>query len=200
MLDLPNWLIAALPGIECPKCKIPIKRSQIIAIGMRLRTPKKKSKKISTAIYIEHECSGCKYYAILDLGEISMKEFVLDMVDSTLEPEDIIELLGEDDTEEQAPRLPEQEFDEIIYDETLGEQGDFDRNKSKNGDQNKGNSYIGKSKISNNEYNKAIKFVEKCKNHYEFMLGIGITPEEIEKYNKELIEEKKKNIKGKDHE
>ena len=50
-----------------------------------------------------------------------------------------------------------------------------------------------KSKISKTEFDDAIKFLYACKTHEEFMMGIGVTPEEIEKYEKEVKDEKEQN-------
>ena len=62
---IPSWMFRIIENTNCDKCQTVIKKSDIVAIGIREIT-----KKVTTP-FVEFECSKCKKRSIKTMGRIA---------------------------------------------------------------------------------------------------------------------------------
>jgi predicted nucleic-acid-binding Zn-ribbon protein len=164
MLEFPKWFEKALKVIECPKCNRKIEKDHILAEGIRKSIMYEKE----TAFFIEYRCPKCDSHATIELTKMTVEDFVMEMVDRfSSEGEDL--------------PLEEQSSQEDPYDD--GEEAEKKKEIDKTPPK--------KSKISSVEYDAVKDMIKKCESHEEFLLNIGITPDEMEKISLEYDIDKK---------
>ena len=171
MKNIPQWLrdLLSSSDLKCNKCDKSFKANQLKAIGIR-DSCHKSSKE---TLFIELICSSCSEMTMYELREMSLIELSYEVMDD-------FELSVED------------------MDQIDKNKGRKDLKKELNEDINEG-FYVKKkrkkSKITLKEVKDSAKFLESLKTHEEFLIAIGMSPEEIDKYSITKIEKKKKNDK-----
>ena len=93
MLEFPKWFDEQLQFLQCPNCKKSVKKKNIIAEGLRVSMVDDKN----TAFFVEYKCPNCDITTTLELGDMSLEDFALEILDrSTCD-------INDDDDETMAP-------------------------------------------------------------------------------------------------
>jgi len=165
MKNIPQWLEASLRSskLKCHKCKKIFKVNQLKAVGIRDSYQKAGME----TLFIELVCSNCSEMTLYEIKEMSLIEFSYEIADD-------FEMTAEDMAKKEKSMDIKEEIENII------DEGPYVKKKRK------------KSKITLKELKDSVKFLNNCENNEEFLIAIGMTPEEIDKYNI-----KKKNTKTK---
>ncbi len=162
MLDLPKWLKDILSELKCPGCKKDLQPEAINAEGIR----KSAVYKNKTAYFIEYHCPFCKQSSTLELNAMTVEDWVMQMFDQYASGEYSKKYDEKDDSknDKDAPKAISE----------LNKRTDR------------------KTKISDEEFQEAIRFINGCKTHEEFLFGIGLDQSQIDEINKQDTESKNK--------
>jgi len=77
MLEFPKWFDEQLQFLQCPNCKKSVKKKNIIAEGIRVSMVDDKN----TAFFVEYKCPNCDITTTLELGDMSLEDFALEILD-----------------------------------------------------------------------------------------------------------------------
>jgi len=156
MLNTPKWIINCLQsdGFCCPHCKTRFNPNDIKACGIRLSFRNEKKH----VVYVEYHCSECeKQPTLLELYDMEFEEFAYSVFD-----------------------------DESHDTEGSGyiEKFSSDAKKGKKERPNKIPRKTRASKISNKEVKDMKKILNQSDSHYDFLMALGMSPEDLTEYDK----------------
>ena len=143
MLDLPVWLIMAIPELQCPHCKEYMKKDYVLSIGIR----KSIRIKDKTVLFFEYECNSCDNRAVVELNAMNLKEFISCMSD--IENSEVPKPSGTKNVKKDTSRIKDKKS---------------------------------QSKITLKEIKEFKKWLYSCERHNDFLIGIGMNKNQIEKY------------------
>ncbi len=162
MLDLPLWLTVALPELSCPHCNNVMRKENVLSVGVRQST----RRKTITVMFFEYECYSCDNRSVVELDKMTLDDFA-----KCIERGSPLEN-GSDGAKLELRR---------IHSEVSSNTNKKRPRKSRR---------TKKSKITKKEIKEVVKWVETCKTHHDFLLGIGLTEETIEKYSQKRKKDK----------
>lgn len=169
---IPNWIIDYLDKgkLECLQCKHPFSSKSISAVGIRDSLNQKSKHK--EFLYVECFCKECNEVTIFELNAMGLVDLafeILDDVDDETNPDE--EMFNEEDI-----RDIEQTLSRL--DEKLELLDEIDReSQSKIKNNNKKATCINKQEI---QETKDFLYSSNCATHDDFLLAMGMRPEEIE--------------------
>ncbi|HUS51436.1 MAG TPA: hypothetical protein VMZ91_14800 [Candidatus Paceibacterota bacterium] len=166
MKNIPTWIVKALKKevVTCHYCKEVFSDNAIMAVGIR----KGQGVKAKEFLFVELFCSKCKKVTLFELTEMYLEEFACEIlgIDENLDTEELFEML-ESELENHA-------------------QEEKDKPKSSK----KRIAPIKKSKITLKELKDSAEFLNSINSHDDFLVELGMTPEEIDKYKPEKRKKK----------
>lgn len=162
MQNIPRWLQAALKTtkLKCHKCDKIFNCNHLRAIGVRDSYQKKDVE----TLFVELMCLNCSEMTLFELKDMTLIELSYEIMDDLeIPPEDVVKREKMDLGEELDHKITK---------------GHFMKKKRK------------RSKITLKEIKESAKFLENVDTHEEFLIAIGLSPEDIDKYN---MKDKKEN-------
>jgi hypothetical protein len=165
MKDTPRWVFKAIEDekLKCHKCKTLFKGKSLVAVGIR-KSFKGNGKE---ALFIELQCLKCEDMTLFELQPMGLFDMSLSVLE---EQENKLK-------EEMSKRGRDIESIEELSKEELEEAYNKGRTAQKDEKRRR------KSKITLSEIKEVSKFLNKCKSGEEFLIALGMSPEEIEKYS-----------------
>ena len=157
MQDVPKWIIKVIEqeSLVCRKCKMEFGTNNLISIGVHESS---KPPHLDT-LCIGMLCTKCNELIIFELKEMSLVDFAFEMLD-----------------QETANKIDKKTKKDVVRDiiDDL-EEGQIKRRKRKK---------VKKSNITDDEVNEIRLFLkQKDLSHEDFLMALGMLPEEIDKYN-----------------
>lgn len=182
MNNIPQWIIELMKKEEfkCPHCGEKFNSEHIMSLGVRhsIRETEKE------VLFIEYFCSECKKQTDLEFTEMTLSDLAHDvMADIEDEIADYIQnkMKNEDINLED---IDFQEYDALMEEYYNHKNSSDDKNnQSSNNQSNKSNKFSNKSKITLKDIKEVKKELNNIKSHEEFLLLLGMSQEEINKYN-----------------
>ena len=187
MKNIPQWILDFMKkeDFKCPHCGAKFDSEHIMSLGIR-HSIREMEKEV---LFTEYLCSNCKKQTDLEFTEMTLADLAQDVI-SDLEDEiaDYIQdkMKNEDMSMED---LDFAEYDALMeeyynYKESFSnnKNNKFDNKSNKNNKSNKRNK-SNKSKITLKNIKEAKKKLNNIKSHEEFLLLLGMSQEEINKYN-----------------
>ena len=164
MRNIPTWIIKALKKeeVKCHSCHTFFDEKDIKSMGIRDGNDSK-SKEF---LFVELFCRKCKKVTLFELTEMYLEEFACEIlgIDESLDTEELMDLL-ESEVEKNGDK---------------DESSTLKRKKTS----------PQKSKITLKEVKDSVDFLNKINNHEEFLIALGMTPEEIDTYKHKKGKEK----------
>ena len=162
----PDWIYEDIKNekLECHKCKKRFASRDLRSIGIRQGFDNKEE-----SMYIELYCKKCDNTTLFELQEMDLVEFSL----SVMQDVDILdeEMFSKGKTEdENFLEHPSKEMFEKL--EKRMNRMNRDLKDKKNN----------KSKITSAEIKEAVKFLNSTDCHEDFLIAIGMSPEEIDSF------------------
>ena len=157
MKEIPKWIIKVIEkeDLVCGKCKIQFTIENLMSIGIHEST---RSPHLDT-LCIGMMCSECNELIIFEIKEMSLIDFAFEMLDK--------------ETSNKVEKKTKKDTVRDIIDDL--EKGQIKRRKKKR---------VKKSNITLEEVKEVRKFLEtKDLSHEDFLMALGMLPEEIDKYN-----------------
>ena len=163
MNNVPHWMLSALKStkLRCHKCHNIFNSSQLRALGIRDSYHEEGKE----TLFIELICSKCSEMTLYELQDMSLVELAFDILDDIEEDVDIIQ------KEKHGSSIEELSINEDKS--GLSKKKIIKKKISK----------INKSKISLKEIKDSVKLLQSLKTHEDFLIELGYSPEEIEKFN-----------------
>ncbi|MHA1469582.1 MAG: hypothetical protein ACTSSP_03350 [Candidatus Asgardarchaeia archaeon] len=156
MKEIPNWILNILKEEEltCSKCDKIFEVDNLISIGIQESSQAPHHDTLCIGIF----CHRCKELTIFELKEMSLLEFAF-------------EILGRE-TENDKAHMPKvrKKKRRSIPSSLRNSQGSGPQRRKR-------------SKITLKEMNKDVSFLKSLNTHEEFLLALGMSLEEIDKYN-----------------
>jgi len=190
MKEIPEWVEKAVKqeNLKCIKCQTSIGKEQVSAIGVKDSLHKPNNE----YLFIEFSCISCGQVALYELQPMDMLSFAFMIIDdrATKEERQEKEEAGQPDenylADDEINQMEEDIYKEIQrnkkgkYKPHKRKYKKFDKNANKAND--KKNS---KSKITIKDIKQASNFLNssKCPTHEDFLIQLGMTPEEIRDYD-----------------
>ena len=167
MKNIPAWIIKALKKetVKCHYCKEIFGDRSITAVGIR----KGQDLENKEFLFVELFCKKCNKTTLFELTEMYLEELACEIlgIDENLDIEELSDIL-ETEVENYISKEQEQEKEKEKDKPTL--------KKSK-----KKVSAL-KSKITAKEIKEGIEFLNSINSHDDFLVELGMTPEDIDKY------------------
>lgn len=166
MKDLPSWIRKILnsENLTCGKCDKLFDKRELASIGIQ-KSSRKPHKEI---LFMGIVCKECGEMTIFELQEMSLLDLAFE----------ILEEQSESHTNQK-----KKELDEEISNKNSIKDNNFNSPPK-----------IRRSKITCKEVKESVNFLNKIKSHEEFLVALGMSLEEIDKYSiKKERKRKKKN-------
>lgn len=180
MFDIPRWIGRALKQeeVRCHECKMSFNIKNISAIGIRDSLENDGNKKNNKeCLFIELVCSRCSRMTLFELKKMSLIEFTFDLLDEQekqveenlhdVQKNDLSLEFNFDITE----KMNNIDYSGLFKGSNKGKKRPIRKRKKK------------KSKITLLDIKEIKEFLKSIKYHEEFLVAIGLSPEEIDKYN-----------------
>ena len=164
MKDVPQWIVRIIEGenLSCNKCKKTFSKKQLMAIGIQESSLAPHDDTLCVGMY----CSDCKEMTIFELKEMSLVEFAFEILEKETQPDN-----------KKSGTIRKRSTDNKKDEEKKSDDSNTLRRVGAGSKRNR------KSKISQKEVNDTVKFLKSVKTHEEFLVAMGLSPEEIVKYN-----------------
>lgn len=175
MKDIPQWIRRILNNekLTCGKCSKTFSSSELFSIGIQKGT-KRPQKEV---LFIGLVCGSCGEMTIFELDEMGLVDFSLEILE------------GENsDMAENETKIKEEKLFNIninMSNKKIDNEDEEEEEEDEDPREEKENSRISKrskSKITVKEIKDVINFLEKNKSHEDFLLEMGMSLEDIEKY------------------
>ena len=162
MNNVPKWIIKVIETgkLHCSECRKTLEVKSLISVGIQKGSEEPYSDRLCVGL----NCSSCMKMTVFELKDMSLLEFAFEFLDKETEPE----LKKKSDSKSNK---------KDIFDELSG--GKTTRKKS----------LVKKSKITKREVTDIAKFLKNTKTHEEFLVAMGMSPEQISKYHYKKGEE-----------
>jgi hypothetical protein len=159
MKDIPAWVMSIIEteNLRCNKCKTAFKKTNLISIGIQESSLHPHNDKLCIGMY----CAACKEITIFEIKNMSLVEFAFEILERETEPET-----------EPEPENKHQSKRNTVKNSVLKE-----TNEVKNKLEYK------KSKITKQEIAESVRFLKSIKTHEDFLVAMGMSPEQICQYN-----------------
>jgi len=173
MVNIPYWIIFSLQKekIICNECGRIFIPNDIKAIGIR-DSYRNKDKE---TIFVELICIKCRSMTLYEIKNMKLIDFAIDILKQQNDIHDLGQQNNINDLEQQND----------IHNQLMRKSSDpnFCPNTGHCYNLKKtGSSHRSKSKITLKELKEHAKFLDSIKTHEEFLIALGMSPEEIEKY------------------
>lgn len=151
MKDVPEWItkLVDTESLRCNKCKDRLGKGHLISVGIQSSSIKPHDDTLCIGLY----CNVCKEITIFELKEMSLIEFAFEILERETEPKKTMK-----------------KEDKSIKRNVIREMG---------GVGGKRRLKASKSKITRKEINESIRFLKNVKTHEEFLVAMGMSPEQI---------------------
>lgn len=155
MQEIPKWInkIIREEDLTCSKCDVVFEIDNLISIGIQESTQSPHNDTLCIGIY----CSKCKELTIFELKEMTLVEFAF-------------EILGQE-AEQSGRPAPKMKRKKRKASSILKRADGEARRKKK------------KSKITRGEIQKDVSFLNSIEYHEEFLIALGFSLEQIDRYN-----------------
>ncbi len=159
MKNIPEWVIKIVEtnDLSCNKCKKVMKTNNLISIGVQESAVDPHHDKLCIGL----NCPDCREMTIFELKDMSLIEFAF-------------ELLDKETQNKKSEKKSIQKRD--VLKELVGEMQPSEM-------QPRRRSAKKKSKITKKEVNEVVRFLKATKTHEEFLVAMGLSPEQISEYN-----------------
>ncbi|HUS51059.1 MAG TPA: hypothetical protein VMZ91_12900 [Candidatus Paceibacterota bacterium] len=175
MLPVLKWIIEALEEekIKCHKCQEVFVSKSVVAIGIR-ESYQQSNKEY---LFVELICSKCKKATLFELREMSLIEFSFEILDDQeFRIEEKIRQ-GEEKLSSFSSLTEEQFEEKSIEEAKKNVENSFNTNFERRRKRR-----IKKSRITQKEVRDSVRFLNSIKSHEEFLISLGMSFQEIEKY------------------
>ena len=164
MKDVPGWVIKIIKSdnLYCNKCRKTLGVDNLISIGIQESSIEPHNDKLCMGL----NCDECKEMTIFEIREMSLIEFAFELLDKETE----------DNKKPETKKSPSRD----VLKELSG---------SKTDKPSRRKSVDKKSKITEKEVKEVEKFLKTAKTHEDFLVAMGMSPEQISKYNYKKGEE-----------
>ncbi|KKM62413.1 hypothetical protein LCGC14_1521940 [marine sediment metagenome] len=164
MLDMPNWIISSLrkEKVDCRKCGFVFNSGSIKAIGIREAYQRGKKE----TLFVELFCQKCKDEIFFEIREMGLIDFAIDILTNK-------DKEGDEYEQEQFDFQQDPKIEDLM--------SRVEKSQRKKMDKKPGRSNS-KSKITLKEIKDHAKFLDTLKTNDEFLQALGMSPEEIKKY------------------
>ena len=168
MKDLPSWIEKILnsDNLTCGRCDKNFSRKELISVGIQ-KSSRKPHKEI---LFIGIACDECGEMTIFELQEMSLLNLAFEII--------------EEQAEEYTDKRKRELDNEIKSTRKRPEQ----QNKQNNHQQQK----IIRSKITRKEIKDDVRILNNLKYHEDFLVALGMSLDDIEKYSYKKGKKKKK--------
>ena len=155
MKDIPEWIIKLVKtsSLCCNKCKDRLGVDYLISIGIQNSSIEPHDDTLCIGMY----CAVCREITIFELKEMSLVEFAFEILEKETEPKK--KFVNKQESSTKSNMLKE-----------LGRGG-------------QGQKSLHKSKITRKEINESVRFLQGVKTHEEFLVAMGLSPEQICRYS-----------------
>lgn len=177
MHHVPTWILNLIEreDLLCHQCNILFKLSNLMSIGIQESNQKPHNDMLCIGMF----CSKCQELTIFEIKEMNLLEFSFEIVGKKTEDKVRVEKAEEEDDVEE------------------------NRDDKKRHEIHSNKKPIRtRSKITSKEVQDSVKFLNSIKTHEEFLVAIGLSPEDIKKYsfnrNEDNKKKEKRKPKGKD--
>ena len=170
MLDIPQWVISSLKRekVDCHKCGHIFEPQSVKAIGIRESYQVKKKE----LLFVELLCQKCRNMTIFEIRTMGLVDLSIDVLANKDDKDD------KDDKEEGYDSDPYDVHEEFKKEDLM-----FKLESSQRKKMNKKPARPNlKSKITLKEIKEHSQFLETLKTNDEFLQALGMSPEEIKRY------------------
>jgi len=160
MKNIPSWIDTILNDgkIRCHKCNNSFSKNSLKAMGVR----ESQQERNSDYVFIELYCFKCKDYTLFELRASDLIEFAIDVLDGQVS-----------DAKENKKKevLPPSFYEELKEEMDLmaKKYEEIERQEQR-------------SKITRREINETVKYLNSISYHEDFLIALGMSPEEIDFY------------------
>jgi hypothetical protein len=169
MHHVPTWILNLIEreDLLCHQCNFLFKLGNLMSIGIQESSQKPHNDMLCIGMF----CSKCQELTIFEIKEMNLLEFSFEIVGKKTEDKVRVERAEEEDDDE--------------------------KEEKKRGVPPMKKPIRTKSKITSKEVQDSVRSLNAMKTHEEFLVAMGMSPEEIRKYDFKKEEINKENRKGK---
>ncbi len=182
MKDLPSWIRKILnsDNLTCGRCDKIFSRKELISVGIQ-KSSRKPHKEI---LFIGIACDICGEMTIFELQEMSLLNLAFE----------IIEEQTEEFTNKKKRELDNEMSNNSIRKRPGQPSNNQQQSNRQNNQQNQQNQQkIITSKITRKEIKEDVKILNNIKYHEDFLVALGMSLDDIEKYRFKKRKKRKKN-------
>ena len=175
MKDLPSWIRKILnsDNLTCGRCDKIFSRKELISVGIQ-KSSRKPHKEI---LFIGIACDICGEMTIFELQEMSLLNLAFEII--------------EEQTEEFTNKK-KRELDNEMSNNSIRKRPGQPNNRQQSNQQNQQQKMI-TSKITRKEIKEDVKILNNIKYHEDFLVALGMSLDDIEKYRFKKRKKRKKN-------
>ena len=173
MKDLPSWIRKILnsDNLTCGRCDKIFSRKELISVGIQ-KSSRKPHKEI---LFIGIACDICGEMTIFELQEMSLLNLAFEII--------------EEQTEEFTNKK-KRELDNEMSNNSIRKRPGQSNNRQQSNQQNQ--QKIITSKITRKEIKEDVRILNNIKYHEDFLVALGMSLDDIEKYRFKKRKKKKK--------
>ena len=174
MKDLPSWIrkILTSDNLTCGRCDKIFNHKELISVGIQ-KSSRRPHKEI---LFIGIACDKCGEMTIFELQEMGLLNLAFEII--------------EEQTEEYTNKK-KRELDKEIN-STRKRPGQQDRQNNQQNNNNQQHQQIIRSKITRKEIKEDIRILNNIKYHEDFLVALGMSLDDIEKYRFKKRKKRKK--------